>query len=508
METIKIILTNKAALVKKYGDQHKAILADLEALRKADKAKGITSYVIFLDDATQLKPYKAKAVKKADDMKQNKDAVDALYKYFNPAYILLAGAQDIIPFQLLKNQLTGESDEDKTVPSDLPYACDAPFDLNITKFVAPTRVVGRLPDVPGQGDPAYFHTLIQQAIASKPATAASYHNYFAVSVLEWTKSTQQSVQHIFGNSTHLLIAPKAGPEYTANQLKPKSHFYNCHGSLQDANYYGQQGYNYPSSLVASTLKKKITAGTIVAAECCYGAQLFNPALLQPQSLSIANTYLVNKAIAFTGSSTIAYGPADGQGLADLLTQYFMINVLKGGASTGRALLEARQRFLTEMGPTLDPYELKTAAQFYLLGDPSVVPVKETPGTADKASSKTIVNSVQNRRDNMVAKGRLLGSFIAPPKKTRATPLKRKMAADLNSLLKERKYKHGATEKQTFINRTQIAAEQPGLGTYKATVRFHVYADAVIKRGDFKDTRVLVVKEKDDQIVGYREYVRR
>lgn len=506
MDAIKLILTNRSALVKKYGDQHKAILADLQALRKADKANNITTTIIYLDDSTQMKDYKARPVKKADDMEQNKTAIDSLYKFFSPAYILLAGAQDIIPFQLLKNQLFGEDDEDRTIPSDLPYACDAPYDDNITKFVAPSRVVGRLPDVPGQGDPAYFHTLVQQAIASKPATAASYKPYFAVSVLEWQKSTVQSVQHIFGDDKSLLISPTAGPKYTAKQLKPKAHFYNCHGSKEDPNYYGQQGSNYPSSLSAAALNKKITAGTIVAAECCYGAQLFNPALLSPHSMSIANTYLVNKAIAFTGSSTVAYGPAEGQGLADLLTQYFMINVMKGGASTGRALLEARQRFLTEMGPTLDPYELKTVAQFYLLGDPSIVPVKEV-AAGPQDVSKSFVNSVQNRRDNLVAKGKILNSFIAPPKKTRAQPLKPKVKAGLQSLLKEKKYHGKVEDKQVFINKTNIEEGQPGLGTYKATVRFHVYSSSTTK-GPIKDSRVLVVKEKDNMILGYREYVRR
>jgi hypothetical protein len=54
--------------------------------------------------------------------------------------------------------------------------------------------------------------------------------------------------------------------------------------------------------------------------------------------------LKNKALAFVGSSTIAYGPADGQGLADLITQDFIKGVLNG-ASTGRAFLEAQQRAL-------------------------------------------------------------------------------------------------------------------------------------------------------------------
>jgi len=75
---------------------------------------------------------------------------------------------------------------------------------------------------------------------------------------------------------------------------------------------------------------------------------------------------------FFGSTTIAYGPSEGNGNADLICQYFLQRVL-AGASLGRAALEARQKFAGEH-THLDPFDLKTLAQFYLLGDPSLQPV--------------------------------------------------------------------------------------------------------------------------------------
>ncbi|MEY4754896.1 MAG: hypothetical protein RJA44_2571, partial [Pseudomonadota bacterium] len=44
-----------------------------------------------------------------------------------------------------------------------------------------------------------------------------------------------------------------------------------------------------------------------------------------------------------------------------------------GASLGRAVLEARQQFAGQR-THLDPFDLKTLVQFYLLGDPSVQPI--------------------------------------------------------------------------------------------------------------------------------------
>ena len=114
---------------------------------------------------------------------------------------------------------------------------------------------------------------------------------------------------------------------------------------------------------------------MVAAECCYGAELYDVRETGGEP-GICNTYLYHGAYGFFGSSTVAYGPADGNGSADLLCQYFLERVLRG-ASLGRAALEARQQF-TRAASVLDPVDLKTLAQFSLMGDPSVHPIGRAP----------------------------------------------------------------------------------------------------------------------------------
>ena len=49
-----------------------------------------------------------------------------------------------------------------------------------------------------------------------------------------------------------------------------------------------------------------------------------------------------------------------------------------GASLGRALLTARQRYVAAQ-PAMTPVDLKTLAQFSLLGDPSIHLVTPPPG---------------------------------------------------------------------------------------------------------------------------------
>ena len=104
-------------------------------------------------------------------------------------------------------------------------------------------------------------------------------------------------------------------------------------------------------------------------------------------------YLEEGAIGFLGATNTAYGPTTRNGSADLLCRFFLDSVLKG-ATLGRALLEARLRFVREASP-LNPMELKTLAQFLLLGDPSlraVAPV-ETRARGAKAKARAAAKAM-------------------------------------------------------------------------------------------------------------------
>src|SRR5438067_1779071 len=84
-----------------------------------------------------------------------------------------------------------------------------------------------------------------------------------------------------------------------------------------------------------------STGPVVAAECCYGAQLYDPTLTGAKSPGLCNVYLGNGAYGFFGSSTIAYGPDSSNDWADHICQYFWREILLG-SSLGSAVLRARQ----------------------------------------------------------------------------------------------------------------------------------------------------------------------
>ncbi|WP_325528820.1 hypothetical protein [Chitinophaga sp.] len=503
---MKLIITNKTNLQKKYGAHHQTILDALKTLQTYDATRQLQTHIIFVDDPVQMKSFQATPVTEHNSDAQYKQAIDELYHFFTPGYIMLIGSQDIVPFQRLKNMLSGENDPDSLIPSDLPYACDMPYDKDPGKFISPTRVVGRLPDIPGVSDHSYLLSLLNDIPAVKPLPQSEYKHYFSVSTFDWQDSTQNSLQQIFGNNKSLLVLPGepniTGDNWTAAQLQPRTHFINCHGAIYNPGYYGQQVTNFPLAMRSDGLANKISHGTVVATECCYGGQLFDPGKNDAKLMSMANSYLLNHAVAFVGSSNIAYGPPKGQGLADLLTQFFLINILNG-ASTGRALLEARQRFLNEMGPTLDPFELKTAAQFYLLGDPSIQPVINDKDPSTDGQEKAFINTVQNRRDNLEARGKMLHNFIAVPQETGTPTPDKGLQNAMHSLLDEKEFKDKPLPK-TFVNHHQ--AGEPTEQSMPS-VKFHVFSESAAG-GASTSTKVLVVKEKNNQILGYREYVSR
>lgn len=495
MNPVKLIVSCKKNLQFKYGNKFSQVDQLLKKFKAADKKKKMDTMVVYIDDPASAKAAGIKA-SKHNSAKECKDAVDELFRKHIPVYIVLIGAGDIFPFQEIQNPA---EDEDNLIPSDLPYACDAAYSKNISSFTGPTRVVGRIPDIPGQQkDISYIKRLIENSIRHKPVNPDNYRDYFAVSAHVWRKSTEMSLHNIFNDNGKLRISPPNGT-YKKQQLQALTHFINCHGALNATSFFGQKGNTFPDALISSNLISNIRYGTVVAAECCYGAGIFDSSSLGLPDVSIASNYLGNDAVAFLGSSTIAYGPADSNALADLITQYFIKNIING-SSSGRAFLEARQLFLTESGPQLDPYELKTLAQFYLLGDPSVQPAIWDGDTDHKA---TTGKTIQNNRLNLFNKGQSLKNSIMPAEKKRGQT-KSVEASKVKEIRRSTNFTDVDKEFVYGISKKGMK----GSGLQKKLTGENTQFRTFIKMGKNKNVhnnRVLVIKEDKDQVLGWRVY---
>ncbi|HLY79294.1 MAG TPA: C25 family cysteine peptidase, partial [Caulobacteraceae bacterium] len=250
------------------------------------------------------------------------------------------------------------------------YASSAPWSLLASTFLAVTRVVGRLPVPPGVTSATQLVALIGAAASHTPSPAARFTPPFALSADVWSASTQLSVANTFGPGMVVELAPPATHPGIDTDLPRLAHFINCHGAQASDEFYGQSGSAYPMAMSSLGAGPHISAQTVATAECCYGAELYDY-LAVGTAQPICMAYLDAGATAFLGSTNIAYGPATGNAQADLLTQYFLQHIL-AGATTGRALLQARQDFIRTQ-PMADPSNLKTVAQYILLGDPSSQP---------------------------------------------------------------------------------------------------------------------------------------
>jgi hypothetical protein len=384
----KVILTNLSALKGKYGTRYARVAKAIDKLVAADAGRGLTSQLVALDDPSFQTTFGVPRVSSADNQRQNKAAIDAVFRVLQPAYLLILGSVDVVPHQDLVNPVysPGGDDDEPVAPGDLPYACDAPYSTAPQDFRGPTRVVGRLPDLTGGTDPSYLVKLLNTAAKYRSFSRSQYEDYFGITVQRWTGSTFLSLTNVFGNASNMRSVPPRSYRWPTAALKTRSHFINCHGGPADPQFYGQPksgARKYPISHKAVYLHGKIARGTIAAVECCFGAELFDP---NPVGgvMGICSEYLRGGAYGFLGSSTTAYGPFDGNAQADLICQFFLAQVLSG-SSLGRAALEARQRFIRS-APVLGPTDLKTLAQFNLLGDPSIQPVSTTPKSIQPVST--------------------------------------------------------------------------------------------------------------------------
>jgi hypothetical protein len=385
--TDKVLVTNMSALKAKYGARVSRVRAAVTRLAAADKKRGIRTRLVLLDSKAAMKKLRAPAVTDAADPEQNKKAIDGVFKKLAPEYLLILGAPDVVPHQDLENPVfDADDDPDPFASSDMPYACEAPYSRKPHDFVAATRVVGRLPDETGGRNPAYLVGLLKTAATWASVPDEEYSAHLAFSAQIWERSTRLSLRKVFGTAVHLQLSPPRGPKWTSAQLARRAHFINCHGASDDFRFYGERRSDghQPVCHDARVIEGRIATGTVVAAECCYGSELYDAARARGQA-GICSTYLAGGAYAFVGSTTIAYGPRTTNNDADLICQFFLRRVL-GGASIGRAFLEARQEF-AQSQPELDPFNIKTLAQFTLLGDPSICPVTPEEGSAPQASGR-------------------------------------------------------------------------------------------------------------------------
>jgi hypothetical protein len=501
----KILIANVDGLQKKYGPKgQKAVLTALRALIAADKKRDLNTRLIDISSAADMRRCRGKKVSSPGNERQSKDAVDAIYKALEPDYLVLIDGPDVIPHLTLNNPVP--KDKDPNVPSDLPYASDASYtSRDAAKYAAVTRVVGRIPGITGAKEPDHLVKLLQVSAAFKSRPRKDYMPFFGISAAVWSKSTVESVDNIFDSKT-IKSCPPTGMKNVTRLLSPLSHFINCHGGEVDPQFYGQKGQQFPEAMTSDNVTKGVKRDTMVAAECCFGAQLFDPKWTAGK-LPICNAYLAAGSVGFFGSSTTAYGPEEGNSGADLITQYFLIDALKG-ASTGRSSLQARQKFVSGQKME-DPVNLKTLAQFLLLGDPSLQPcLSAAPHHVTKAIDPSAAR--KTRRVALTAAGKAAFDSSGFPGKRIVRPPKA-LHDVVRKVAREKGMRAGRDDLESFHI---VGGEDYGVEMKRRKVQQSVFVVTNSKRPSGKrpkhipDIHVLVAHAQDNRLIRVEAYVRR
>jgi hypothetical protein len=392
MKTTKLIVTHWGRLGEKYGEDGLARVREaLERLAEADEARAVRTLCVGLDEPAETDPYGVSALKGKATPFKCKRVIDKLCAALAPDYLVIVGAGDVIPHFEAPNPSFNPAggDDDERVPTDNPYACSRPYSAKKREsYLIPDRVVGRLPDLPGGGgDPSWLLEGLEVARSWTSRLAGDYAKDLLVCCDSWRKSGKAVASYLSRAAESLMIAP---PSLHTNVTHPPIltgsyghlfHVIKCHGAPLDTMFYGQKGDDYPAVMSSRSLSGRTAAGALVGAMCCYGAALFDPAdprvnAEEAGDAPIPSVYLRQGAYGFVGSTTVAWVGLKTMECADWIVASFMRYVM-GGASTGRALLDAKQEFvrwISQQGRNPDAAEEKTLIQFQLLGDPSVHPV--------------------------------------------------------------------------------------------------------------------------------------
>jgi len=502
----KVIVSHRDALRDKYGAKGFArVQAALKALVSADAKRGLKTRVVYLDDAVAMKRLRVRPLLNNADCRAAKNAIDGVFKRLTPDYLMILGAPDVVPHQDLKNPAFDpvDGDDDRKAWGDLPYACDAPYSRDTAQFVGPTRVVGRLPDLTGASEPSHLIALLRTAATWKSRPAGKYEAPFGLSTHSWRESTRMSLDEVFGANAKVLTSPPKGPAFSRGELGAHMHFINCHGGRASPEFSGEKGNSNPVSLSTATTRKRIREGTVASVECCFGAELYDSVTLG-LDIAICQSYLRQGAYGYLGSTTIAYGPADDIGAADLICQYFLSNVL-AGASTGRAALMARQQFAEECDQA-DPIDLKTLAQFCLLGDPSVHPVARKDPAAPRGVKDETLSRF--RRSQRRKKTRETGEFLKATKPTASRRQKGvRMSAQAKTALAAFAAEGGLQRNQRFAAyAVKSAARRARAKTAGVPSRYYLAIGR--PRTDQRYRVVVIAKELNGRVVDYRIYYER
>jgi hypothetical protein len=433
---VYVIFSSWDGLTDKYGNET-ALMIDQE-LRVLSDAVGKraewNSVVYYPDDLNSIKNYGIPQVDGKDPWELKLSLVDldeALAKKGQRiGALLIVGGPDVVPHHNLPNPT---DDSDPTVPSDNPYST---LDAN---YFVPEWPVGRLPGEAGsdagllldqirrmsqyhdkykksaKGIPGFnfdfkFLEILRSFFQSNVTNKLEKNFGYSASV--WRRSSIAAFRPI-GDGTALTVSPPAysGAFDREKIQQSKMAYFNLHGLIDSAEWYGQKdfsetssGPDYPVAISPKDLSRNEDAPKIVFSEACYGGYIEGKT--EDQSLTLR--FLSTGTNAVIASSMIAYGSVASPLIGADLLAYLFWTFIKEGYCVGESFLKAKFDMVREMNKRqgfLDGEDQKTLLSFIMYGDPLFYvdgPNKEQK-QIDRLRVHPVVKTVCDRSGNCIEK---------------------------------------------------------------------------------------------------------
>ena len=380
----KLLFSHGANFVAKFGTPAKQTLDTyLMQLAAFDAKRGIATKIVFVDDPASVAEFGAPAAQ-LGTAQAIKATVDAIAAKSPQDYFVAVGGHDIVPMFDYPNPVSGTTD--KRVPSDNGYASSSASSLPLV----PDRMFARLP-TGNEPTPILLWKQFDEILSFKPAKAsASGYAFYAD---YWTQPSQSIAKQLgIPAASHSISPPvnvqPGGASFPAAGLSGgRIHYFNLHGDLRSAPWYGQDGSDlniYPEACLPSMIPFGVRH-SVAACEACYGGDSYGTKAVR-RTAGTANclAYMEKQAIGFCGSTTIAYGGTNDTPTpwaADLLVFYFLQGI-RECKEMGAALRDAKVRMARDAiqkNGAYDDLTKKTLLQFLMYGDPSVAPIQAAVG---------------------------------------------------------------------------------------------------------------------------------
>lgn len=338
----------------------------LRRFREAAAQRGVRYYLLDLSRSW----FDDQGRYRAGDIGSVVEILREIVDVARPKYLFILGGENVIPV-MTWNDETGDDD---TVESDLPYVTldtTSPWSGQQYAFKNCLRV-GRLPScaAPSAAEERAFFSYFT-ATDDRPATVDGIGRLgrivpYGLSALVWEAESNDEYSAVAPG--RVQVSPGINLESVAVPDNANLLFFNLHGSDENKEWYGQEGWSYPEAFAPSLLDCPRTP-YFLAVEACYGARYTGG--LTPEE-SVLLTAMRNGCIAFLGSSRIAYGtPVPSGSCADVLVGEF-IKRIACGDTAGDAYVSGLGLLAAEMNSPQggDDSTVKTMAEFALYGDPS------------------------------------------------------------------------------------------------------------------------------------------